>query len=327
MSKRAPNSTMAILVLVNLLWAAQYPAYKIASSRLSAAALNFWVLLFGTLVLLPFSMSRWRFPGFGRLPWKTVVLPFLALGIFGILPPSLMLAWGIDRSTASNAAILSLTIPVLMTGLGVLMLGERLTVLRVASLLMALAGTSVISWSDLSRDLIRSRLLAGNAAILLAGLGSAFYNAYGKVLLERFREVDVLIGSYLVGASCCLAISLCFDADPFYRMAGMPASVWLSLGVLGAFTWGIAMVLWMWVLKRLQASQASVSIYLLSVFGVVLSAITLHERIGVAQIAGGLLVVAATWLTSEYEARKGIALEETATEPRPKETVNPGSAQ
>ena len=70
------------------------------------------------------------------------------------------------------------------------------------------------------------------------------------------------------------------------------------------FTWGIAMVLWMWVLKRLEAGQISVSIYLLSIFGVLLSAVTLHERIGVIQIAGGLLVVIATWLTSEYENRR-----------------------
>ncbi len=305
---RSRHSAMAILILVNLLWAVQYPAYKIASASLSAAAMNFWVLTAGVVILLPFAVSGWRGGGWRAvLSWRRVVGPFLLLGVFGIVPPSVLLAWGIDRSTASNAAILSLTIPVLMTLLGVLLLGERLTVLRCASLGMALAGTLVISWSDLSHDLIRTRLLAGNAVILLAGLGSAFYNTYGKVLMERFREVDVLIGSYTVGAFCCLVISVAFDPVPFYRVTGIGAGVWISVGVLGAFTWGIAMVLWMWVLKRLEASQASVSIYLLSVFGVVLSALTLHERLGVTQIGGGVLVVAATWLTSEYENRKAAA--------------------
>ena len=64
------------------------------------------------------------------------------------------------------------------------------------------------------------------------------------------------------------------------------------------------MVLWMWVLSRIDASQASVSIYLLSVFGVILSAITLHEKLSLVQLLGGSLVVAGTVLTSEYEARK-----------------------
>ena len=72
--------------------------------------------------------------------------------------------------------------------------------------------------------------------------------------------------------------------------------------MLGAFSWGIAMVLWMWVLKRLEIAQVSASIYLLSLFGVLLSAITLHERLTVIQIAGGFMVLLATFLTSEYEA-------------------------
>lgn len=303
---RPRHAAMAILILVNLMWAAQYPAYKIASGRLSAAAMNFWVLLAAVIILLPFSARRWRRGWWQRaVPWKRVVLPFLLMGVCGIIPPSVLLAWGIGRSTASNAAILSLTIPVLMTLLGVVMLGEKLTWLRSTSLLAALAGTLVISWSDLGHDLVRTRLLAGNAVILVAGLGSAFYNAYGKTLLERFREVDVLIGSYIVAASCCLLISSIFDAVPFYHVAGVGVRAWISLGILGAFTWGIAMVLWMWVLKRLEAGQASVSIYLLSVFGVALSAMTLHERLGLTQIGGGVLVVVATWLTSEYENRRG----------------------
>ena len=64
------------------------------------------------------------------------------------------------------------------------------------------------------------------------------------------------------------------------------------------------MVLWMWVLKRLEVSQISVSIYLLSLFGVLLSAITLHERLTLPQLAGGVMVFLATFLTSEYEARR-----------------------
>ncbi len=303
MSVPGRRFTLAILALVNLLWAAQYPAYKIASQHMSPAALNFWTLAAGIVLLAPFSMKRGPGALAPQSKRKTLV-HFSILGFFGILPPSFMLAWGIDHSTASNAAILSLTIPVLMTMLGVIMLGERLTLLRVASLGMALAGTLVISWADLTGDLVRSRLLLGNGIILLAGLGSAFYNAYGKVLLEQFTEIQVLIGSYAVGAICCVIISLAGDTVPFYRVSAFPTAVWVSIAVLGVLTWGIAMVLWMWVLKRLEASQASVSIYLLSIFGVLLSAITLHERIGVVQVAGGLLVVFATWLTSEYETRK-----------------------
>ena len=125
-------------------------------------------------------------------------------------------------------------------------------------------------------------------------------------MLPRFGEFRVLVYTYAVGGTACAAISL-FGQQPFYGVRGYPATVWISIGVLGSLTWGIAMVLWMWVLKRLEAVQVSVSIYLLSIFGVLLSAVTLGERVRLPQIIGGVMVFAATFLTSEYETRREAA--------------------
>jgi drug/metabolite transporter (DMT)-like permease len=298
---------IATLVLVNFLWAAQYPAYKIASGHMSPAALNFWSLLCAAVLLLPFLLfgSRNAPASRPRLDPRAA-LDFVLLGIFGILPPSLMLSWGISRSTASNAAIIQLTIPVLMVLLAMILLGERVTSLRIASLVIALAGTVLTSRSDLTGDVVSTRMLAGNIVVFLSGFGSAFYNTYSKRVLNRFGELRVLVYTYVVACSACAVVSL-FGATPFYSVRGYPASVWLSIAVLGTLTWGIAMALWMWVLKRLEAVQVSVSIYLLSIFGVVLSAIALGERLRLPQIAGGIMVFAATFLTSEYEARREAA--------------------
>jgi len=54
------------------------------------------------------------------------------------------------------------------------------------------------------------------------------------------------------------------------------------------------MVLWAIVLTRIDVSQASVSIYLLPFFGVLLSALTLHERITLTMVVGGLVTLAGT---------------------------------
>lgn len=288
------------LVLVNFLWAVQYPAYKIASGNMSPATLNFWTLLCSATLLLPFLLAS-RTPR-ARLDARAA-LDFVLLGIFGMLPPSLMLSWGISRSTASNAAIIQLTIPVLMVLLAMILLGERATVLRIASLVIALGGTVLTSRSDLSGDVVNGRMLAGNIVVFLSGFGSAFYNTYSKRVLNRFGELRVLVYTYAVACCGCAAVSM-LEARPFYAVSGYPASVWLSIGVLGTLTWGIAMVLWMWVLKRLEAMQVSVSIYLLSIFGVLLSAFTLGERLRLPQIVGGIMVFAATFFTSEYEARR-----------------------
>jgi drug/metabolite transporter (DMT)-like permease len=58
------------------------------------------------------------------------------------------------------------------------------------------------------------------------------------------------------------------------------------------------MVLWMFVLRRLDVSQASVSIYLLPFLGVLISAVTLHEHItGSMLIGGGITLAGAVMIT------------------------------
>jgi drug/metabolite transporter (DMT)-like permease len=300
----------ATLILVNLLWAAQYPAYKIAGDNIEPAALNFWTLLFALVFLLPLwllerSKSKVQSTAFD---WKTL-REYLRLGVLGIVPPSVMLSWGIAHSSASNAAILSLTIPVLMTGLGVVMLSEKFTLIRGLCLLLGVAGTLLISTSDLAQASFSHTLLLGNFVLLIAGLGSAFYNTYSKELLSRFSELQVLVYSYAVAIVACAIISAAHESKPFYSMAGYSAATWLAVAFLGALPWGVAMILWMWVLNRLEVGQVSTSIYLLPLFGLILSVLTVHDRITLPQILGGTLTVAGTAILMLYEGRRSAQLD------------------
>jgi drug/metabolite transporter (DMT)-like permease len=292
---------LVFLVAVNLMWAAQYPAYKVASDHMDDLTLNFWTFLLAALLLLPF-LVRTRGPR-PSLRWP-ICRDFLVLAVLGLLPPSVCLSWGIAHSSASNASLISLTIPVLMVVMAVIMLGEHMTPLRWLSVAAALLGTLVISRISVDRSFFESELLAGNVVIFLAGAGSAFYNAFSKKLLARFSEIQVLMYGYVFACVACGALSAVFGARPFYRVFGYPASTWLGVLVLGGLSWGLAMALWMWVLKRLDLSQISSSVYLLPLFGVILSAITLHEKLTLVQIFGGLIVLVATYLTSTFEGRR-----------------------
>jgi drug/metabolite transporter (DMT)-like permease len=296
---------LAVLVLVNLMWASEYPAYQIASSAMDVATLNFWTLLFATALLLPFLIleRRKRAKNAPPRPFLRSLVDFLLLGLFGIVPSSVWLAWGISHSNASNGAILSLTIPVMMTLMGVLLLGERFTLLRLAAIVVALVGTLLLSVQDIRHSSFSRNLLLGNLVIFISGVGAAYFNTHSKVVRTRFSEVELLVFSYLVAGSACAIYSLCGESHPFYLVNGYGWQVWVSIAVLGGFVWGLAMVLWMWVLGRLDVAQISVSIYLLPVFGLLLSIITLHQGVGLAQIGGGILVAASTTVLTVYEGR------------------------
>ena len=285
------------------MWAGQYPAYKVGSDYVGVVNLNFWTFVFAIVLLAPFLLLEQSKKKHRTRIGAAAVRQFLILGLVGNIPPSIFIAWGIEHSTASNAAIISLTIPVLMVLMGVAMLRERMTRLRWVAIGMGVIGTILVSKISSGSGFFSSSVLTGNAVIFLAGAGSAFYNTYSKKLLETFTELQVLVYGFLVTCIACAVLSLLGNGRPFYQVTSYPWQAWVAIVVLGAFSWGAAMLLWMWVLKRLEIGQVSVSIYLLSLFGVLLSAITLHEHLTTMQIAGGVLVFLGTFLTSEYEAR------------------------
>ena len=301
MSSRHHLRNWSLAIFVNLLWAAQYPAYKVASDSMGVAALNFWTFVVAVLVLSPFFIAERRRAGGKRLRRQDLV-PFLLLAGVGLIPPSIVLSWGIAHSTASNGSILALATPVMMVGMAFVLLKERPQRFFLASVALALVGTAVISWNDISSASFTGDLLVGNVAVLLGGAGSAFYNSYGKKVLETYTEMEALVYGYVIAIVMCAVISLMFDDVPFYHLTHWPLRAWVGVLVLGGMSWGVAMAVWMWLLKRLELTQISVSVYLLPVLGVMLSALTLGERLTALQVVGGLVVLGSAYLCSAQPA-------------------------
>jgi drug/metabolite transporter (DMT)-like permease len=143
------------LSLVNLLWASQFPAYKLAADSMSVSALSLYTFLFAILILIPFLVRERRRGGPAKAAMEgksraSGAASYVLLGVLGLLPPSILMSWGIEHSSGSNAAILTLTIPILMLAIAVPMLGERFTWVRIGALLLALVGAIFISGNDVA---------------------------------------------------------------------------------------------------------------------------------------------------------------------------------
>ena len=64
------------------------------------------------------------------------------------------------------------------------------------------------------------------------------------------------------------------------------------------------MLIFLSVLTRLDATQAGLSNYLISFFGLIVAFLVLHEHLTKFMIFGGLLVLASTLLVTTYEGRQ-----------------------
>jgi len=302
--KRPPVQYFLVLVLVNLMWAFQFSGAKIATERLGPIAVALIPLALSTVLFAPLvRISRGKKPGPRWTPavWRDLLLA----STLGIIPAQLGLTWGVEHSLASNAAVLTLTIPILTAMMAVLLLGERMTAVRWLSFALAISGVILVSHIDWKSVLIfRGSYLLGNLLILASCLGSAFFNTYTKKLLETFNPVELLVYSFLLTDLELLLLMLVLERPQIASFTSLGASVWASLLTIAILSLSVSTLLYFWVIEKIDVTQASLSIYLLPVFGVLLSTVVVRETITAPLVFGGLLVFAGTFLVTVYEERK-----------------------
>ncbi|MCC7499132.1 MAG: DMT family transporter [Bryobacterales bacterium] len=295
-----------ILVLVNLMWAAQFSAAKIATDHLGPITVTVVTLAMSVALMTPvLALKRTYSPaGLGRGGFRRNVARFFLLSAAGIVISQLFLTWGIARSLASNAAVITLATPVNTAVLAFFLLGERMTRLRWISFVLALAGVLMVSDIDWrSVHLLRGKYLFGNLLLFLSCWGASFYNTYGKRLLRTFSPLEVMVYSFIGTVLILLPLMLLWEPASWSRLAHLQWTVWLSLIVIAVFSLSLSTVLFFAVLQQIDVTQAILSVYMAPVFGVVISALIVKEKITIQLIVGGALVFLGTLLVTYYEER------------------------
>jgi len=304
MSQRATSRLVdwGLLVACNLMWASQFVLAKLVQERMGPIFATFLPMALATLCLIPLVHREQRRRGAGGGIGSADVVRFALIGVFGQVVAQLGITWGVRLAPASNAALLSLTLPIATALMAYLLLGERMTLVRWMSFALAVLGVlqcSGVDWSSL--QFTSGGVLSGNFLIMLGVFGSAFYNVYGKKLLRRFTPLEVLLFSYYAVLVCLAPLTLYLEPQSLRALPTFGGQVWAGVLLLAVFQYFLSMVLFLRVLARLDAVQAGLSNYLIPVFGVVIAAAVLGEHLSVRNAIGGLVVLASTLLVTLYE--------------------------
>jgi drug/metabolite transporter (DMT)-like permease len=291
-----------LLILCNLIWASQFALAKLVQEEMGPIFATLLPMALATICLIPLvRRQQRRSPNPTRIG-RSDLVRFGVIGIFGQVVAQLGVTWGVGLAPASNAALLSLTLPIATAVMAYLLLGERMTTVRWVSFALAVAGVlqcSGIDWNELR--FASGGVVSGNVLIMLGILGSAFYNVYGKKLLVRYSPLEVLLYSYYAVLLCLVPLTLVLEPGSFRDMASFGAKVWLGISLLAGLQYFLSMILFLTVLTRLDAAQAGLSNYLIPVFGVLIAAMILGERLTARMTIGGLVVLASTLLITVYE--------------------------
>ncbi len=305
MSQHSRYRDWGLLLLCNFIWGGQFVIYKIVEREVGPVFAVVFPITIAMLLLIPIVYRERRRKNTNKVLSLRDLGQFLLIGVLGQVVAQFFTSWGVRSTLASNAALLGLALPILTALMAYLFLAERMTRLRWISFVLAALGVlecSGVRWGDLAfRD---SKYLLGNSMIFLSVAGSAFYNVYSKRLLLRYSPLQVVLYSYYVFVGLMLPVAIYAEPQTFRNMLNLGVGIWLGLILLAVFVYFLAMVIFLSVLSRLDATQAALSNYLIPLFGVLTAAVVLHERLTKFMVIGGVLVLVSTLLVTVYEGRE-----------------------
>ena len=290
-----------LLFCCNLMWALQFTCIKLVQDQVGPLFTVWGPMTLAMILLYPFVRAERRraSPRTGRRG-KDILL-YLNLVVFGAFPAQILLTWGTRMSSASNAAVLMLTIPVCTAVFAHLLLGEAMTTIRWLSFALAILGVlfcSNFNFGDLN---FGKGYALGNLLIFSGAAGSAFYNSYGKKALERYSPMEMNYYTYVTTVFLVTPIFLYRERDVLGRISHFTLQTWIGLVSLAVFIYFLSMVLFLTALKSMDAIQAAVCNYLITFFGVPIAALWLGERMTFMAIVGGVLVLASTLAVTAWD--------------------------
>ena len=206
-------------------------------------------------------------------------------------------AWfqSIEWTSVAASVTLVQSQPLFVAVGAALYLDERLTLPKVAGLLVAVAGAVVMSLGELlSGALVGPRPLAGNGLAVLGAVMMAVYVLAGRSLRERVPLIPYVTVVY----SACAVVLCGFVVAQGDSLTGYPPVEWglfLAMAV-GPGVFGHTVI--NWALEHVESSVVSVSLLGEPVGSTLLAMVLLAEFPGHWTVIGGGVVLGGIYVTA-----------------------------
>ena len=227
--------------------------------------------------------------------WRAIVLGFLNVGLFFAL-----LFVATDRLPGGVAGTLVATMPLVVVGLGWLLLKDVPAFSTILAAVLGIVGVALLVLTpDAGFDLVG----------VLAALGAAISGGAGLLLTKHWgRPVDLMpFTSWQLLAAGLMLLPVALAVD------GVPHGI--GLLAIGAYAWlclvctAMGFAIWFYAIDRLSAASVALLLPLSPLVAVVIGVVFAGERPGLVGGLGMLLVIGSVVLGQVVGARRAVPAE------------------
>ncbi len=268
---------------------AAFPPLAIVGFRVAGAASAFYVL------------QRTR--GSLRLDERKHYLYFALFACVGVVFNQLLFFKGLSLTTATNASLLAVMIPVFTILVSIIIGNDRLTLLKIAGTI--LAGGGVIYLIDPLNASFSSATTQGNVLVILNSICYATYVAASKRLITHYGALKSIAWLFMLASMVNVPIGLLsLSTVDVWRIN---SGAWLALAAVVVFPTILAYYWNAWALARVEPSIVAVYTYLQPLIGAILAIFILGEAWKPRIFAAMILIFAGVFLVTRRRKREVIS--------------------
>jgi drug/metabolite transporter (DMT)-like permease len=276
-----------LFIAISVIWGMPYLFIKIAVRELDPVVVVFARAGIAAAVLLPLAVQRKMLHQM-RGHWRMLIL----FALVHMVGPFLLIGYGEQHISSSLTSLLIAASPLMVA---VLALGfvksERVNGPRLIGLLIGLAGLVILLGFDVGGD---GQQLLGVTLVLLAVVGYAV-----APLLLKHSPLAELPRLTVAVAECSITACILLPGALLRLPTGVPhTDVLVSLLVLGLICTAVALLVFYALIAEVGASRGVVFTYVNPAISVLLGVLLLRERFTIVTVAGFMLIIAGSWLST-----------------------------
>jgi drug/metabolite transporter (DMT)-like permease len=283
-----------LFAAISVVWGVPYLFIKLAvDDGLSPGFIAWSRVALAALILLPIAVRNGALRG---LPLRWLA----AFALFEITIPFPLIAFGEQRVSSSLAAILIATVPLVIAFLALRFdRGEQPTRTRFLGMLVGLGGVVALVGIDIGG---RGSELLGAAAVLAAAFGYACGPLIAKRHLTAVDPLGPVAGA--LGIASILLLPFALLGAPTETPTDQAIA---SVVVLGLVCTALAFLVFFRLIAEVGPSRASIITYVNPVVALALGVAILDEHLTTGAVAGLLLILAGSWLSTDGRLPPGLA--------------------
>ncbi len=276
---------------MSVIWGMAFVAIKQADTELSPvnlALLRWMVACVPFLVLLPI-IGRPKV----KLGRKDIPR-FLAVALANVAGYHISLNFAETTLSAGLAALLIAFGPIFIAILSYLLLNERASRNLILGLVLAVAGTAVLSTGSISFSDLSS--YGGILEALVTALCYALFTVLGKPLVHKYGSAPTTIIAGLIGTGMMLPL---LSQSLVTQASSLSFYGWASVLYLALLSTVFGYLMFYAMVSRGAVTKLSIQLYLIPVVSVVGGAFLLNEPLTLPVLVGGGMMLTAvavsTW--------------------------------